>query len=158
MIIATVGYGLCSGLRVSGHKACPICGPNHLESRRSKHLKKIVYQGYRKYLPPGHALLGVDQNHAFNAMTELQEKPPTMDPKFWEAQWRRVHLPREDPRHIQLKTSGMNQLSSFYRLPYFKVNFLSPVLLATLRIAMLNIFYYIFILIASYIFYFSRWF
>ena len=44
-------YGLISGQVTKGHRGCPVCGPN-VATRCSKVLKKIVYLGHRRQLPP----------------------------------------------------------------------------------------------------------
>jgi hypothetical protein len=48
-----LGLGVASSLQTQGLKACPICGPNVLESRQSPALKKVIYTGYRKYKSAG---------------------------------------------------------------------------------------------------------
>ena len=37
------GYGVCSSLQTQGHHACPPCGPDQLESHKSRALKKVIF-------------------------------------------------------------------------------------------------------------------
>ena len=50
-----LGYGECSGLATSGYHACPHCGPA-INARYSQSLKKMIYQGHKRFLPDNHPL------------------------------------------------------------------------------------------------------
>jgi hypothetical protein len=100
---------------VGGKKACPICGPDELEVRWSDKLNKVVYEGYRKYLPRGHRLLRAEYKDKFNGKMEHRDKPIVHNQEYWETQWNRVKDGNSPDK------TGIHKLSSFYRLPYFKV-------------------------------------
>jgi len=63
------GYGLISGCATKGYQGCPICGPN-ADSRFSKRLKKMIFQGHRRYLPTNHPFWFMPQ--AFNGKEHRQ--------------------------------------------------------------------------------------
>lgn len=111
------GYGVASSLQTQGLKACPICGPNILESRRSIALKKVIYTGYRKYLPYGHRLRHPRYNATYGQKSAGQlpqkERP---NAQFWLHQLELV----KDGK-IDKKSAGVKRKSIFHLLPYYKV-------------------------------------
>ena len=92
------GYGESSGLATSGYHACPHCGPA-MNARYSHSLRKMIYQGHKRFLPDNHTLRGGFLGRAS---------------KMWsvEAQYSAW---QENPGLY-----GMKRLSIFHTLPYWK--------------------------------------
>lgn len=96
------GYGDVSGLSVSGHYACPPCGTS-LQSRRSLHLNKNVYEGHKKYY---------DVNNP-KRQNVTATKPKVWGAKEWYEHW-------ENHASIRIrKVPGMKCLNCFHVLPYW---------------------------------------
>lgn len=98
-VMHQVSSWFLSGLQTSGYLACPICGPG-LHARRSRALKKMIYEGHRAHLPDGH-----DFREGF-----LGRRPPRMCAKEWEDMKLRCHEGLPD---------GMKRFSILFELPYW---------------------------------------
>ena len=92
------GYGECSGLATSGYYACPLCGPA-INARYSQSLKKMVYQGHKRFLPDNHP---------------LREGFLGRSPKPWSVS------SQHNAWESNAGSFGMNILSLFHALPYWK--------------------------------------
>jgi hypothetical protein len=111
------GFGIASSLQTQGLKACPICGPNVLESRQSLALKKVIYTGYRKYLPYGHRLRHPRYNRDYGHKSAgwlLDKRRPSA--QFWLEQ---LQLVKE--KKLDQKSVGVKSRSILHGLPYYKV-------------------------------------
>jgi len=112
-----LGYGVASSLQTQGFFGCPICGPEHVNSYFAKELDKIIYHGYRRYLPEEHPWRSKALAEEFNGEVEPTSKPPPiMDGWDWLVQWEKV-----DTSNLQLQKSGMTGCSKFYELEYWAV-------------------------------------
>ena len=99
-----------SGLCTSGYLACPLCATD-LDAYRATDLRKEVYLGGPLYLPMSHPfhddpVLGV----------ETRPIPHCRTPMDW---WNT----RQDIENevVDKNATGMNRLSIWYELPYWKV-------------------------------------
>lgn len=92
------GYGECSGLATSGYYACPLCGPE-INARYSRSLKKMVYEGHKRFLPNDHPLRG-----------GFLGRPP----KTWSVS-SQYNAWQSNPGCL-----GMKRLSIFHELPYWR--------------------------------------
>jgi hypothetical protein len=104
-------------LQTQGLKACPVCGPNVLEARKSPGLKKVIYTGYRKYLPYDHRLRHPRYNATYG-QKGARRLPERGRPsaQFWLDQLKFVKDGKLDG-----KVAGVKTRSIFHRLPYYKV-------------------------------------
>ena len=96
------GFEFCFvliGLQISGYNACPLCGPA-LQGRHSKSLKKIVYEGHKKYLPDDH-----EMRQGF-----LGRGPKPLKSSDW------LKIQEKYPDSLPLR---MKHLSIFHTLPYW---------------------------------------
>ena len=73
--------------------------------------------GARRFLPPNHRYRSRRYDKYWGNKPETRSAPIRPTGQFWLSQWERVQ--RGD---IPSNESGINFLSSFYRLPYFKVH------------------------------------
>jgi hypothetical protein len=112
-----LGLGVASSLQTQGLKACPICGPNVLESRQSPALKKVIYTGYRKYLPYGHRLRHprYNGNYGHKSAGRLPEKRRS-SAQFWLDQ---LQLVKE--KKLDKNRAGVKCRSILHGLLYYKV-------------------------------------
>ena len=75
------------GLKTKGKFACPVCGPK-IKSRRSKRLKKELFDEYRNFLSKNHKYRTIEIN-IFNGKQETALKPWRMTPHLWKMQYNR---------------------------------------------------------------------
>ena len=75
------------GLQTKGKFACPVCGPK-IKSRRSKSLRKEVFDEYRNFLSKNHRYRTIEKN-IFNGKQETVLKPRKITPHFWKMQYNR---------------------------------------------------------------------
>ena len=73
------------GLQTKGKFACPVCGPK-IKSRRSKRLRKEVFDEYRHFLSKNHRYRKTEKN-IFNGKQETALKPRRMTPHLWKMQY-----------------------------------------------------------------------
>lgn len=92
------GYGECSGLATSGYYVCPLCCPT-INARYSRSLKKMVYEGHRRFLPNDHPLRGGFLGAALKTWSMSSQY------NAWQ----------ENPGYIRMK-----RLSIFHELPYWR--------------------------------------
>ncbi|KAL3695455.1 hypothetical protein R1sor_009531 [Riccia sorocarpa] len=97
------GYGVVSGLQVSGTRGCPTCG-EHLESKTSEHLKTTIYMGHRKYLP---------DNSPLRQGCRTQKPPVTHFTNWYAMEYEIQAGVRER------KKSGLNRIPVLVELPYY---------------------------------------
>lgn len=115
------GYGVASSLQTQGFFGFPPCGPDHINSYSAKELDKIIYHGYRRYLPEGHPWRSSELASQFNGKVEPTTKPPLrMDGWDWLVQWEKI-----ETGNLQLQKSGMTGLSKLYDLEYWAVRILT---------------------------------
>jgi hypothetical protein len=120
-------YGLISGQKTKGHRACPVCGPEiDWKNARGPKGNKIVYVGGRKFLKRNHHYRS---DLRFNGQTEDRSKPSRMSG----TQIKNYTKQREAYLHNGGAVDGVNypclihgvkRLSTLYRLPYWKVSHL----------------------------------
>jgi hypothetical protein len=123
-ICLSEGYGVCTNLQTAGKYGCPTCGPNQLTARRSKALGKVLYIGFRKYLPPKHPWRGSYYDQRYGGAKAGIRLFKRVNQQFWLQQWKKVSKDKSVP----LKQSGMTGRSIFNRLPYYKVSPLSSII------------------------------
>ena len=117
------------GLTTKGYKACPPCGDS-LYSKYSKNLKKNIYLGHRRYLPPGHILRSKVQARNFNGKVENGQCPQRMNPMDWYRKWTTGSLIEaeltsninedDDCHNAGNITSMSTSISIWYTLEYWK--------------------------------------
>lgn len=110
------GCSEASSLTTSGHYACPPCGPNQIESYSAKHLHKVIYPGYRKFLKPHDVVRGPRYKKLYNDEVDMRPRPKRVTPDFWLKQWE-----RKEAKLVPLEKSGMRGKSIFFELPYYTV-------------------------------------
>ncbi|KAI5083546.1 hypothetical protein GOP47_0003289 [Adiantum capillus-veneris] len=94
------------GLYISGHNACPTCGPS-LVTKRPDSLHKVIYPNNHCFLPQGHN----KHKAPTNGKTPLK-----LMMKYWATIWEEHH--NNNPPCPPPK--GMSRYSIFLRLPYWK--------------------------------------
>jgi hypothetical protein len=116
-------YGLVVGYVHQGYKACAICGPD-LALHDSQELNKVIYEGFRHWLPSNHPYRKNHNHIHFNGKEEHMLKP---QPKItintlkkvaeYEAWVGAKHMlgSRGDPS----KFIGIKRRNALYNLPYF---------------------------------------
>ena len=77
------------GLQTKVKFACPVCGPK-IKSRRSKRLRKEVFDEHRHFLSKNHRYRTTEKN-IFNGKRENALKPRRMTPHLWNMQYNRNH-------------------------------------------------------------------
>lgn len=111
ILISTYGLILYCivGLQICGYHACPVCGPG-LESRHSSSLRKVVYEGHKKYLPTGHAMRD----------GYLGRAPKPRKASDWHKDW--------EQSGGEIRPLGMKRFSIFYQLPYWNLLLINSLL------------------------------
>jgi len=110
-------YGVASSLQTQGFLGCPICGPNHVNSYSAKELDKIIYHGYRRFLPESHPWRSNEAASSFNGEFEASSKPPSrMDGWDWLVRWEKI-----EAGSLPLQKSRMTGYSKLYDLEYWAV-------------------------------------
>lgn len=103
------GYGDVAGLSTSGHYACPPCGMS-LTSRYSVDLKKVVYEGHRKYFDEG----------CSKRRNVRDVKPTVWKAKDWFEHWEKSDQMKASTSSSKKKMNpGMKTLNCFHSLPYW---------------------------------------
>ena len=115
--------GLVSGHTVKGYLACPVCGA-HTCAEYSKYLRKMLYLGSRRFLPPNHRFRRC--RSAFNGQSEHRPPPQRRTGAEILHQGRsRADFLRnggvEDSALDPIKEHGVKRASILYALPYWKV-------------------------------------
>ena len=112
------GYGMTSSLQNQGIYACPPCGPDEVPAYSTKILSKVIYHGHRKFLKKDHMWRARHHNNKFNGQDEASVEPPKWWTGWdWLCQWEKV-----DEGRLDVGSSGMKGLSSFYELEYWAVS------------------------------------
>lgn len=115
--------GLVSGHVVKGYVACPVCGAQTC-AEYSKHLKKMLYQGSRRFLPLAHRFRRC--RAPFNGESEHRPPPErrTGAQILEEGRTRAEFLRNggvEDSAGDPVKEHGVKRASILFALPYWKV-------------------------------------
>lgn len=111
------------GLGTKGYHACPLCG-DMLHSKRSKHLNKNIYLGYRRWLPLDHEMRE-KLMRAFDGRIETRSCPNRMTPLDWYEKWIQKDstnvASHEDDEGSYARTLHLKgELPIWYSLPYWK--------------------------------------
>lgn len=113
-----VGFGTVSGLAVQGYKACSSCGPD-LEDVAiySYEMNKVVFLGHTKYLPEGHAMRSDPflYSNWEGLVEDMRPIPSRKSATFWKERWERIQR-----GEVNRFRSGINRLSIFHELPYWR--------------------------------------
>lgn len=117
-------FGLIGGHVVKGYAACPVCGGDTF-AEHSSCLKKMVFLGHRRFLPPNHTFRRARQ--AFNNQPEAASHPQRRDGSviFNQGRERSEWLRNggaEDTENDPVKLHGVKRASILYALPYWKVS------------------------------------
>ena len=84
---------------------------------RLEHLNKMLYLGYMRFLNLGHRYRSAQRAGDFYGKSKRRRAPERPTVEFWKQRWKDV-----EDKVIELRDSGMRQLSIFHTVPYFKVN------------------------------------
>ena len=117
-------FGLIAGQTVKGYVGCPVCGGDTV-AEYSKSLRKMLYLGARRFLPPGHRFRRA--RAAFNNCPEHGTFPArrTGEQILQEGRERSEWLRNggvEDSEGDPVKRHGVKRASVLFALPYWQVN------------------------------------
>jgi hypothetical protein len=79
-------YNNFAGLVTKGYHGCKCCGPS-LKARWSNHLRKLVYDCSRVFLPEEHPYRR--ETSTFNGKLERTQRPTIMTPTEWLREYER---------------------------------------------------------------------